>query len=153
MNENKKEDMYSQSALGISIADAEQQRKEINENLLRKDYLVTVFQAGDKTMSTGEWERQDAPRRYYQHCSLQDLPKIIEGMQIGYWRHPDLKEDLSNADEIPFEEKLWGINHSIVIEPLTRELQEEYLRKVEGGFFETYRGAFERKNKIEKEMN
>ena len=132
--------------LDSKIANATKQKVEITENLFRKDYLVTIFQTGDQTMSTGDFERQESPRRYYQHCSLQDLPEVIAHMQTGFWKHPDLKADLSNAKDIPFEEKKWGINYDITIEPIAKELEENYLKKVKSGFFENYRSYFERHN-------
>ncbi len=62
-------------------------------------------------------------------------------MTRPFWQSKSnsLKDDLSNADEIDFEDKLWGINTRLVIEPLSKELEESYLDGSKKGFFETHR--------------
>ena len=149
MSDNIKKTTTAQEILDKKIESAKLQKEEIKKNLMSKDYLVTVFETGDQTMSTGDHERQDVPRRTYQVASLLDLPDIIGKMQIGYWRHPDLKEDLSNAEEIPFEEKMWGIYAGVIIEPFTKELEQSYLDKSKEGFFEKYRGFEKRKESFD----
>jgi len=123
----------------------EKQNAKINENLHKKDYLVTVFEEGDELM--GSSENQICPRRYYKLCSLEEIAELISFMKEPFWRHPDLRKDASKKDikKIKFEEKEWGINSRIVIEPLTKELEEQYLERVKSNFFEHWREYFARK--------
>ena len=144
---NNKNEVSANEKLDLAIADAKEQKKEINDNLFKKEYIVTIFQTGDKTMSCGIWDKQVSPRRSFQVASLNDLPDIINKMQIGFWQHPDLKEDLSNAKKIEFDEKQWGIYHNITIEPLTEELEKQYLNKSKQGFFEHHRDFLSREER------
>ena len=121
------------------IKEQQEQRDEINQLLNRKDYILTVYQTGDKAMSGGDFKRQVTTRRYYQSCSLEEIPSIIGSMKRSWWTHKDLKKDLSNADDIPFEEKKWGINTNVVIEPLSEELEKDYVGSSKLGFFKTHR--------------
>jgi|TARA_Y100000294_G_scaffold23399_1_gene19908 hypothetical protein len=116
-------------------------KKEIEVELDKKDYLLTVVQTGDSVMSGGDHARQVVPRRYYTHASLREIPQVISNMTRPFWQSKSnsLKDDLSNADEIDFEDKLWGINTRLVIEPLSKELEESYLDGSKKGFFETHR--------------
>lgn len=141
---NKNEQLEHNKILDEKLEEAGKQRDEINQKFHSKDYIVTIFQTGDKLMSLGEFEKQDTTRRFYQVCSLSDLPEVIGKMKRGFWSHPDLKEDLSNSKKIPQGEKKWGVYYSILIEPLTKEMEDEYLEKSKTGFFEHWRkyGSF-----------
>ena len=112
---------------------------ELNEKLDSKDYIITVYSKGDEIMSSGDRERQISPRRTYKKVSLNELSKIIDGMGSSYWNHPDLKSDKSNASDIPFEEKNWGVDYDIVVEPLSEELEQNYLSASEKDFFKIQR--------------
>ena len=114
------------------------QREEINENLNRKDYVVTVYENGYDFFNRNE---KISPRRYWHPCSLNEISELISYMKNPFWTHPDLKDDMSKKgiEKILFEEKKWGINTRIVIEPLSKKLEKDYLQNVEHGFFETYR--------------
>ena len=51
--------------------DIDEQHNKIEEQLKKKDYILTVYQTGDKDMSLGDYERQINPRRFYVVCSLE----------------------------------------------------------------------------------
>ena len=116
------------------------QNAQLKEELNKKEYLVTVFEDGWHCMGIKR-ENRICPRRYYKVCSLEEIAETIGFMKQGFWRHPDLRKDTSekNVKKIKYEEKQWGINTRIVIEPLTKELQDAYLRKVESKFLDTWR--------------
>jgi hypothetical protein len=114
-------------------------RKRLDETLNRKDYLITVYECGDEIMSGGDIDRQVLPGRYFERVSLNQLKDRLDKIYIGFWTHPDLKEDFSNEKEIPFEEKKFGIVSNIFVEPLSEELEERYLRASERGFFKNQR--------------
>ena len=115
-----------------------EQMEEINEQLKKKDYLLTLYQIGDELMSSGEDERQVEPRRFYQVCSLEEIPEYIESMKTPFWRHEKglSKKEIKNY---PFEDKKWGRYWNVVIEPLSKEMEEDYLEGVKEGFFESWR--------------
>ena len=122
--------------LDVVLQKNTKQREEINENLNRKDYVVTVYENGY------DFNREKiSPRRYWHPCSLNEISELISYMKNPFWTHPDLKDDMSKKgiEKILFEEKKWGINTRIVIEPLSKKLEKDYLQNVEHGFFETYR--------------
>ena len=122
--------------LDIVLQKGRKQSEEINENLNRKDYVVTVYENGYF------FNREKiSPRRYWHPCSLNEISELISYMKNPFWTHPDLKDDMSKKgiEKILFEEKKWGINTRIVIEPLSKKLEKVYLQNVEHGFFETYR--------------
>ena len=125
--------------LDVVLQKGKKQREEINENLNRKDYVVTVYENGDDFF--GMNGKKISPRRYWHPCSLNEISELISYMKNPFWTHPDLKDDMSKKgiEKILFEEKKWGINTRIVIEPLSKKLEKDYLQNVEHGFFETYR--------------
>ena len=103
------------------------QKIEIQENLQKKKYLLTLYKMGDLMFSSGKFERQVLPSRSYAVCSLDEIPSYINHMKQSFWEHPDLLDDLSNSDDIPFEEKKWGIYRDIVISPMSEELEKGYI--------------------------
>ena len=115
-----------------------EQMEEINEQLKKKDYLLTLYQIGDELMSSGEDERQVEPRRFYQVCSLEEIPEYIKSMKTPFWRHEKglSKKEIKNY---PFDDKKWGRYWNVVIEPLSKEIEEDYLEGVKEGFFESWR--------------
>ena len=118
-------------------------RKDLKKTLDRKDYLITVYQIGDELMSMGDIDKQVLPRRYYQNVSLGELGKILEKIYMGFWTHPDLKEDLSNGREIPFEEKKWGTISNIIVQPLSEKLESRYLELSKNDFFKRHRMVYD----------
>ena len=119
-----------------------EQRKKQKENLERKDYLLTVYQSGDEVMSAYDKDKQVLPRRYFQRVSLLELSKILEHIDDGFWEHPNLKSDLSNASEIPFREKKFGIITNISVSPLSEQLEKTYVESSENAFFENQRSFY-----------
>ena len=111
---------------------------EIKERLKKKDYVLTVHQKGDVLLSNGDQERQVLTRRYWVVCSLEEIPEYIEYMKKSFWEHEEgLSEE--EIENYPFEKKRWGRHYDLVIEPLSKELEESYLDGVERGFFESQR--------------
>ena len=114
-------------------------RKRLNETLNRKDYLITVYETGDKLFSHGDTKKEIMPRRYWENVSLNELKEKLNKIHKGFWTHPDLNKDLSNAKDIPFEERKWGIIHNIIVEPFSEELEKDYVKASENGFFKSQR--------------
>lgn len=141
IEKDKNPTAYNKAMFQKQLDDQNRILKENEIALDKKDYVVTVVQTGDPVMSSGDYERQVSPRRYYTHASLRELPHIISNMQRSFWvsKSNSLKDDLSNADEIDFEDKLWGINTRVVIEPMSEELEQSYLNASKGNFFVNHR--------------
>lgn len=118
-------------------------REDLKKILDRKDYLITVYQVGDELMSSGDVNKQISPRKDYLNVSLSELGKILEKIYRGFWTHPDLKEDLSNGKEIPFEEKKWGIISNIIVQPLSEKFEKKYLELSKNDFFHHHRMFFD----------
>jgi len=116
-----------------------QQSEARNKTLNQKDYLITATTTGCEIMSLGKSERKIFPNQYYTTVSLNEIEEYIHRMKRGFWEHPDLLDDRSNADEIPHEEKKWGRYSNIRIEPLSEELEKSYLSASEEGFFKMHR--------------
>ena len=124
---------------GEEVDEYHAQKKQIKENLKRKDYVLTVYTSGNKNFPKDK-TKHAFPDRSYAVCSLEEIPEYIEKMENAWWTHPDLREGSDvNPDDIPFEEKEWGIYSSIRIEPLSEELEKSYLEGSETGFFEIWR--------------
>jgi|TARA_X000001036_G_C20532089_1_gene746657 hypothetical protein len=115
------------------------QSKARDKRLNQKDYLITATTTGCEHMSFGKSERKVFPNQYYATVSLNEIEEYIGMMKRGFWEHPDLLDDKSNAEEIPHEEKKWGRYSNIVIEPLSEELEKSYLEASKEGFFKTHR--------------
>ncbi len=100
---------------------------EILEKLKQKDYILTIYETGYSISSNPE--NRIPPRRYYKICSLQEIPSVIETMQQIWWRHPNIKENMTIDDwiAIPDKEKVWGITSNIVIEPFSEEFKKSYI--------------------------
>ena len=137
--ENKKKNQLTvEQQIQYETSEQEKQMDQINEQLKKKDYVLTVYQTGDEMMSLSKRERQVFPRRYYVVCSLEEIPEYIEYMKKPYWEHED---GLSKKEikDYPYEKKKWGRNWNVVIEPLSEELEKNYLSASKEGFFETWR--------------
>jgi len=127
-------------------------RKQLEETLNRKDYLITVFETGCEVMSDNNRERQVLPRRYFQNVSLSELSKILKNIYMGFWTHPDLNEDYSNRRDIPHEEKKWGIIYNIIVQPLSEQFEKTYIKQSENDYFKHKRMFYERNAIIESEV-
>ena len=112
--------------------------EETNERLKKKDYVLTVYQTGDEMMSSGDYEREVDTRRFYAVCSLEEIPEYIEYMKKPFWTHEEglSKKEIKNY---PHEKKKWGRNWNVIIEPLSEEMEKNYLSASKDGFFETWR--------------
>ena len=125
-----------------------EQRDEIEKKLKKKDYVLTVYQTGDEGMSMGNHERKVFPRRYYVVCSLEEIPDYIKSMKRSFWEVPDgLSEE--EIENYPYEKKKWGINWNVVIEPLSEEMEKDYVGSSKMGFFKSWREIH--KSDMEKE--
>ena len=122
---------------------------EINKRLKKKDYVLTVYQTGDDLMSSGDYERQVFPNRFYVVCSLEEIPEYIKWMKEPFWTHEEglSKKEIKNY---PYEKKKWGRYWNVIIEPLSEEMEKNYLSSSKEGFFETWRRIHQRdtKNKV-----
>ena len=118
---------------------ATNQSEARDKRLNQKDYLITATTTGCEHMSFGKSERKIFPQLYRVTVSLNEIEEYIRMMKRGFWEHPDLLDDRSNAEEIPHEEKKWGRYSNIVIEPLSEELEKSYLKASDEGFFKTHR--------------
>ena len=92
-------------------------------------------------MSGGDPTKMILPRRYHDICSLEDIIKILQFMRQPIFRHDNLVEGMSDEEikKIPFAEKKWGINHNVIIEPLSEDMEESYIDASEEGFYGSWR--------------
>ncbi len=116
--------------------------KDIRKNLTKKDYVVTYYKTGDWVMSGGDPNRMvkfEEPK--YTVCSLEEIPTLIERMNRPFWEVPDglSKEEIKNY---PHEKKRWGRYFNVIIEPLSEELERNYLQGVKSRFFEFMRDEY-----------
>ena len=134
----KKYQLTKEQQIQHEIDKQEKQMDEINKRLKKKDYVLTVYQTGDKILSHGKPERQVKSNRYYAVCSLEEIPEYIEYMKKPFWEHDEglSKKEIKNY---PHEEKKWGRNWNVIIEPLSEELEKNYLSGSKDGFFESWR--------------
>ena len=116
----------------------DKQCDEIDEQLKKKDYVLTVYQTGDTILSHGKPERQVKSNRYYVVCSLEEIPDYIKSMKTPFWRH-DKGLSKKEIKDYPYEKKKWGRYYNVIIEPLSEELEKDYLSGSQEGFFETWR--------------
>ena len=122
----------------VLMEEHRKENDETKERLKKKDYVLTVFQTGDKGMSNGDYERQVDLKRFYVVCSLEEIPDYIKSMKQSFWTHEEglSKKEIKNY---PFEKKKWGRYKNIIIEPLSEEMEKDYLNGSKEGFFETWR--------------
>lgn len=121
------------------MKEATKRHKAAKNKLLEKDYILTVYQEGDLTMSGGNPERMVDLRRFYVPVSLSEINDYMKFMTTSFWTHPDMTSGIKNEKDIPFEEKKWGRYSNIVIEPLSEELEKDYVGSSELGFFKHHR--------------
>ena len=116
----------------------EKENDEINKQLKKKDYILTIYQTGDTGMSLGDYKRQVPPRRFYVVCSLEEIPEYISFMKQSFWIHEEglSKKEIKNY---PFKKKKWGRYWNVIIEPLSKDMEGNYLSGSKEGFFETWR--------------
>ena len=115
------------------------QRDEIRKKMEEKRYFVTVYSCGDEQMSNGKKEKQVSPKMTYHICSTLELRDIIKFTYRGFWENHTDKED----KDVSFEEKKFGLYHEVKIEPLTKEMEESYIKASKDGFFEIQRKLYE----------
>jgi len=127
------------------IKEVRKENEEVNEQLKKKDYILTVYQTGDKMMSGGEYERQSELRRFFAVCSLEEIPEYIKYMQQPFWECPKglSKKEIKNY---PYKKKKWGQYYNLVIEPLSEEMEKNYIGASKDGFFETWRRIHQSKS-------
>ena len=133
-----KETTMSRENIADWMDKVKEQCTEINAQLKKKDYLLTVYKTGDERFSRGNYEKQVFPQRFYVACSLEEIPEYIEMMQKPFWEPPEGLTD-KEIKNYPFEKKKWGVYRNIIIEPLSKELEESYLDASKERFFETHR--------------
>ena len=123
---------------------------EINERLKKKDYILTVYQIGDKLMSGGDYEKQMRKYKFYVPCSLEEIPNYIKWMKEPFWIPEEKGLSKKEIKNYPFEKKKWGRYWNVRIEPLSEEMEKNYLSASKEGFFETWRRIHQRdtKNKV-----
>ena len=109
----------------------------------KKDYVLTVYQTGDESMSNGDYERQVNPRRFYVVCSLEEIPDYIKSMKTPFWTH-DKGLSKKEIENYPYEKKKWGRYWNVVIEPLSEEMEKSYLSGSKDGFFKSWRRIHQR---------
>ena len=104
----------------------DEQYNKIEEQLKKKDYILTVYQTGDKVMSNCNHERQIFPNRFYVVCSLEEIPEYIKYMKQPFWYPPKglSKKEIENY---PHEKKKWGRYWNVIIEPLSEDMEKNYL--------------------------
>ena len=115
------------------------------EHQKTQNYLLTIFTVGCKLMSGGNTKREVLPQRSYTVVSVNEIDQYTKFLKQPFWTHPNVDENTSEDEQndIPFEEKKWGRYSNIIIEPLSKDLEESYLNKVKEGFFEPYRNYYE----------
>ena len=106
------------------------QRNAIDKILKEKNYLLTVFETGHEfgVKTNGKPDMTILPNTYYVMCSLEEIPEFIELMKKPFWTHPDISNPKVKNKDIPFEEKKWGINYSVIIEPCSEEMEKDYIK-------------------------
>ena len=111
---------------------------EIEERLKKKDYVLTVCQTGDSSLSNGDREREVPIRRFYVVCSLEEIPEYIKYMKKPFWGCPKglSKKEIKNY---PYEKKKWGRYWNVIIEPLSEEMEKDYVGSSKKGFFKSWR--------------
>ena len=87
-----------------------EQNEELKKNLSSRQYLLTIDQVGDNTMSRGNPDRMVETKTFIRLVSLVDIPQYISRMESPFWVHPDIDNDSSTrkCNKIPFLEKKWG---------------------------------------------
>ena len=110
----------------------------IKEQLKKKDYVLTVYQTGDESLGSGDPKNMVDIRRFYAVCSLEEIPEYIKWMKQPFWTHEEglSKKEIKNY---PFEKKKWGRYKNVIIEPLSEEMEKNYLSASKEGFFESWR--------------
>jgi hypothetical protein len=112
---------------------------EIHKRMKEKDYILTIYTTGCSQMSRGDYEREIFPNIYYEVCSLEEIPEKIRCMKRPFWSPEEEGLSKKEIKNYPYEKKKWGRFMNIVIEPLSKELEENYIDGCKRGFFDTWR--------------
>ena len=144
----KKKDYQLTKEQQKNIDEIDEFYDEIEKQLKKKDYILTVYQIGDKGLSNGDPERQVRMTNWYVVCSLEEIPNYIKKMKTSFWYPPKGLSEKEKKD-YPFEKKKWGRYLDVVIEPLSEEMEKSYLDGSKKGFFETWRMIQEEDEKEE----
>ena len=130
--------------------DIDEQNEEIDEQLKKKDYVLTVYQTGDESLGSGDPKNMVDIRRFYAVCSLEEIPDYIKSMKTPFWTHDKglSKKEIKNY---PHEKKKWGRYKNVIIEPLSEEMEKNYLSASKEGFFESWRLIRDHDEKKEKQ--
>ena len=142
-NKNKKKKYELTKEQQKEMDEIDKQCDEIDEQLKKKDYVLTVYETGDKIMSNCDHERQIFPNRFYAVCSLEEIPEFIKKMKTPFWTVPNGLSE-KEIEDYPYEEKKWGKYWNVIIEPLSEEKEKSYLGASKKGFFKSWRSIQER---------
>ena len=121
------------------MEDWKKEREEIRARLRKKDYIITTHQTGDEVMGGFDYERQVESRRCYSVCSLLEIPEYIEKMKNGFWVPREEGLSKKELDNYPHDKKKFGVYENIVIEPLSKELEDSYIDPKSRKFFQDWR--------------
>ena len=111
----------------------------IKEQLKKKDYVLTVYQTGDESLGSGDPKNMVDIRRFYAVCSLEEIPEYIKWMKQPFWIPEEQGLSKKEIKNYPFEKKKWGRYKNVIIEPLSEEMEKNYLSASKEGFFESWR--------------
>jgi len=144
----KKKDYQLTKEQQKNIDEIDEFYDEIEKQLKKKDYILTVYQIGDKGLSNGDPERQVRMTNWYVVCSLEEIPNYIKKMKTSFWYPPKGLSEKEKKD-YPFEKKKWGRYLDVVIEPFSKDMEENYLNGSKEGFFERWREVHKREDELE----
>ena len=131
----------------VLMEEHRKENDETKERLKKKDYILTVYQIGDKSLSNGDPERQVRMKNWYVVCSLEEIPNYIKKMKTSFWYPPKGLSEKEKKD-YPFEKKKWGRYLDVVIEPFSKDMEENYLNGSKEGFFERWREVHKREEEL-----
>ena len=117
---------------------------KIKENIKNQKYLLTIYQIGCPLLSGDDIEKQVKPKRFYECVSVNEIGNYTRYLDQPFWLHPNVDKDTDDDEKnnIPYEEKIWGRYSNVIIEPLSKDLEEQYLKGVKDGFFENCRNVY-----------
>ena len=113
------------------------QEAELEAVLNDKSYLLTIEYENSKLL-----EELSKTGRYFKVCSLNEIHKQIQYMKEGFYVNDSVWAN--DPDErVNFKKGRWfGYNTRINIQPLTKELEEDFIAQSKQGFFDKMRQYF-----------